>query len=338
MKLRNILGIVVVVMFASTTLFGQQARNGTSAAPQLMIPLGAQYLSGGGAAAHADGVEGIVWNPAGLDRQDYTAQAIFSRRNYLADIGINYVGVGLQLGGFGSLGATLRSFDIGEIPITDEFHMDGTGGTFQPTFFVFGLTYSKQMADRIRVGLTTNLINEDIGNASAAGFTMDAGVQYSNFLNIPGMQIGVALRNIGTSMKYDGPGLYREADDIGEGRGVTQYKVETTEADMPTVIDIAVSYVPITNLNVGVTFTENNYAANDYRFFGSYDLGEYGTLRGAYLISEQQEELENIFAGPQAGATLNLAPIIGTDISLDYAFMPVKYFSANHLYSIRVTF
>jgi hypothetical protein len=303
-----------------------------------MIPLGAQYLSGGGATAAAAGVEGILWNPAGLSRGDYTASAIFSRRDYLADIGVNFAGVGLQFGDLGAIGVTLRSFDIGEIPITTEFSMDGTGGTFQPTFFVLGATYSKQMADRIRVGVSANFINEDVADVQALGFSFDAGVQYDNFLDLPGVSIGVALRNVGTQMKYDGPGLYRAADDVGGRRGITQYKVEATEADMPTVIDLSVSYNPMENINFGITFTENNYAANDYRLIGSYSIGEYATVRGAYLLSEDQGQLENIFAGPQFGASLYLAPLIGTNLSVDYALVPAKYFENNHIYSIRLAF
>ncbi|MBD3273678.1 MAG: PorV/PorQ family protein [Candidatus Marinimicrobia bacterium] len=338
MNIRKITLFAFLMLLTSSLAFGQAARNGTNAAPQLMIPLGAQYLSGGGAVATASGVEGIIWNPAGLDKGDMTAMALFSRREYLADIGVSFAGVGLRFGGLGGLAVTLRSFDIGEIPITTEFQMDGTGGTYQPTFFVLGATYSKQMADRIRAGFTLNVINESLGEVQANGVTFDAGVQYDNFLDLQGLNIGVSIRNIGTSMTYDGPGLYVEADDFVGDRGITTYKVEAAEADMPTVIDLGFSYSPIQNLNVGITYTENNYAANDYRFLGSYNLGDIATLRGAYLFSEDQGELENIFSGPQFGGSLYLAPLIGTNLSLDYAFIPVEYFDANHIYSIRLAF
>ncbi len=338
MNIRKLTLFAFLMLLTSSLAFGQAARNGTNAAPELMVPLGAQYLSGGGAVANASGVEGIVWNPAGLDKGDMSAMALFSRREYLADIGVNFAGVGLRFGGLGGLAVTLRSFDLGEIHITTEFQMDGTGGTFQPTYFVLGATYSKQMADRIRVGVTTNIINESMADVQANGVTFDAGVQYDNFLDISGMSIGVAIRNIGTSMQYDGPGLYVEADDLEGERGITTYKVDAAEADMPTVIDLGFNYTPIQNLNIGVTYTENNYAANDYRFMGSYNIGEFATLRGAYLFSEEQGELENIFAGPQFGASLYLAPLIGTNISLDYAFIPVKFFDSNHIYSVRLAF
>ena len=90
MRRAFIMGIVIT-SFAS----GQGARNGTSGASQLMVPQGARYLSGGGATANAVGIDAIFWNPAGLARSESNVSAIFSRRNYIADIGVNFFGAGV---------------------------------------------------------------------------------------------------------------------------------------------------------------------------------------------------------------------------------------------------
>ena len=41
---------------------------GTASSTQLQVVQGARYLSGGGAAAHAVGMDAAYWNPAGLSR------------------------------------------------------------------------------------------------------------------------------------------------------------------------------------------------------------------------------------------------------------------------------
>jgi len=331
--------LLFIILLTGGMLFGQSSKNGTNAASELLVPVGAQYLGGGGAAAVGSGLEGLLWNPAALDQGQDNVLAMFSRRNYIADIGINYGAIGLRAGSFGALAIHLRSFDIGDIQRTDEFHMDGTGEVFTPTIFILGATYSKAMADRIRIGVTGNLINESFANVGGSSFSLDAGVQYNDFLSLTGLSIGVALRNIGTSMTYEGSALYIQGIAQGSDRQTTQYKVQAASAALPTVVDLSVNYVPITNLNVGFTYSENNYATNEGRIFGSYNLGDYATIRGSYVLNmESVDVLENIWAGPSFGASLNLQPLIGSNISVDYGFVPVDYFDANHIFTVRLGF
>ncbi len=348
---RDALIVIMITLFTCNLAFGQAARNGTNAASELMIPIGARYLGGGGAAAMGSGIEGILWNPASFDQGKDKMEAQFTRREYIADIGVNFAGIGIKFENIGGIAATLRSFDIGEIDVTDEFHMDGTGEVFEPTIFILGLTYSKRVTDRIRVGVTGNVINEDIAAVSATGYSFDAGVQYDDFLNFTGLSIGVAIRNIGTDMKYDGPGLYVDAVAQGTDRQTTKYKVEASAADMPTVIDLSANYVPMEGLNVGLTYSENNYGPSEGRALVSYNIGEIATLRASYMVTQEQtfdwqdpndsnaptqsRELESIFTGPSFGGSLNLEKVIGTSLFFDYGFIPVKYFDSNHIFTFR---
>jgi len=339
MYMKKLLFIGLALLLSCGIGYGQDARNGTNSASELLVPVGAQYLQGGGAAAMAAGLEGALWNPAALDQGEHSVMATFSRRNYIADIGVNFAATGLRFEGLGAIGVSLRSFDIGEIPITDEFNMDGTGGTFTPTIFILGGIYSKQLADRIRVGVAANLVNETIAEVEASTVTFDAGVQYDDFLNINSLNIGISVRNVGTAMTFDGPGLLVDANERTAERGVTKYKITPMDADMPTVADLGIVYTPITNLNVGVSYLENNYGPNGVKLLGEYSLGEYGALRASYQAPAQdQGALEDIFAGAAFGATLNLEPFVGTAMSLDYGYLPVKYFSNNQVFSLRVGF
>ena len=339
MHMRKILLAGLVLLLSCSVGIAQDARNGTNSASELLVPVGAQYLHGGGAAAMAKGLEGALWNPAALDQGENSVLATFSRRNYIADIGINFASTGIRFGRLGAVGVSLRSFDIGEIPITDEFNMDGTGGTYTPTVFILGGIYSKQLADRIRVGISGNLINETIGEVEATAFAFDAGVQYDDFLNINSLRIGVAVRNVGTAMQFEGPGLLVDAREPTAERGVTAYKITPMDADIPTVADLGVVYSPITNLNVGLSYLENNYGPNAVKGLATYRIGDYGALRASYKGSiTEGGALEDIFSGAAFGATLNLEPLIGTDMALDYGYMPVSYFNNNQIFSLRVGF
>jgi hypothetical protein len=335
---------VLLLLIGTSMLFGGgQNRAGTSAAPELLIPAGGRYLAmGGSPVALSTGVESIFWNPAGLDREERSASAMFSHRTYIADIAYNYFGVGGRFG-FGSVGVSLRSLAIGDIPVTTETSPDGTGEIFSPTFFVLGLTYSNKLTDRISIGFTTNIVSETFGQVSASGFAIDAGVQYQNIFDIAGLDIGVAVKNIGPSMKYGGSGLWRQAQAQGTNRGTTLYKVEAAEFEMPSVVELGLAYRVLrderSSLAVSSSFQNNNYAYDEYRFGAEYAFDRTFFIRGGYLLAAgSSSDQPAIFQDFTVGAGVSFLDVGGTDISLDYAFVPVKYFDSNHVIALRVGF
>ncbi len=340
--------ILVTVVLASFAT-AQGPRNGTTGASHLLLSQGARYLTGGGAAANAVGIDAIYWNPAGLARSETNVNAIFSRRSYIADIGINYFGAAMKLGSIGSIGLTARSFDIGEIDVTDVFHPDGTGEKYTPTILVVGMTYSKLISDRTSLGLNVNLLNESFSGVSASGLTLDAGVQYSSFLNIPGLSIGVALKNFGTAMRYDGSRLWVDANVLGSDRQSEWYKVTAGTADMPFVMDMGASYrlnLGVMSLDVGATFENNHSAQDEYRLFTEFNFGNLASVRFANItaakvvdddktIDIDESDIENIFASYSFGASLNLKQVTGIDLSIDYAFIATKFFNDNQIFALR---
>lgn len=348
---RTVLLAIVMTSFA----WGQGARNGTAGASQLLIPQGARYLSGGGATAAAVGIDAIYWNPAGLARAETNVSAIFSRRSYIADIGINFMGVGLKMGGLGSLAISARTFDVGEIEVTDVFNPDGTGQIFEPAIFVIGATYSRLLTDRTSVGLNVSYINEEFLNVGATGLAFDAGIQYHSFLNIPNLSIGVVLKNFGAAMTYTGPGLWVEAEAAESDRAVEWYKVEAAAFDMPFVMDIGANYrldLGVGSLDLGLTFENSGSAQDEYRLFAQFNLGNLASVRFANMTAaeasteiqtdigeiapEDYPGLESIFASYSFGATLNLKPLTGVGLSIDYAFIATELFNDNQVFALRL--
>ncbi|PSQ88086.1 MAG: hypothetical protein BRD30_07795 [Bacteroidetes bacterium QH_2_63_10] len=336
----TVIFLTLLLMGGTNALFAQE-RAGASSSPQLTIPLGAQYLNGSGAAAGVSGVESMLWNPAGLDRGEGDVEVMASRREHLADIGVSYLGIALRFENVGTFGLNVRNFDIGEIKETNEFNPGGTGGTFEPTFVTIGASYGLSITDKIGVGVTTNVTRESIANMQGTNITLDAGVQYRNFLTFEGLNIGASVRNIGTSMEYGGSGLLNSADAEGSNRPPSEFQVVTADADIPTSVDLSVEYNAWRGLYLQGTFSENTYKPSEVQGQVAYNFRDIVTVRASYaqITEDRPGDLEGAFESrPKFGATLNLEKAIGLDVSFDYGFVSTQYFSNNHILSLRGSF
>ncbi len=347
---RVFLLIVLITMIFGIGYSGNQNKAGTTAAPHLLIPVGARYLGlGGSAISVASGLEAIYWNPAGIDLVKNSANALFSYRTWLSDMSVNYFAVSGKFR-FGSVALALKVLNIGNIPITTELEPDGTGATFSPNYFVGTLAYSKRLTDRISFGVNFNIVHESWAQVGATGFAFDAGVQYRDLFRFTGLSLGIVVKNIGFPMKYDGSGLWVEAVVPGTERGITWYKVEAAEFEMPSVVELGLSYrytIGENNYFMGsFAFQNNNFAYDEYRFGFEYSFREVLYLRVGYLLSPESGRwipspdvtTPNIFQNFTFGAGVNLDNIAGLSLEADYAFVPVKYFGSNHVISLRVGF
>lgn len=344
-QLKRILLVLLIIGMTGAEVFGGgQNRAGTSGAPELRIPVGARYLSmAGSSISYVRGLESIYWNPAGVDLSTSDANAIFSHRSYIADMSMNFVAASGRLGDVGTIGLSFRSLNIGDINVTTMDQPDGTGQIISPSYFVLGLTYSKQLTDRISVGANFNLISENIDRVSASTFAFDFGVQYRDLFSLPGFNLGVVVKNLGAPIKFDGNGLYVNADDPNAQRGPTFLKIDAASAELPSEIAIGVSYHRNLDndnaLTVSTTFQNNNYSYDDYKFGLEYSFRNLLYLRGGYLWAPQSDDnTPNIFQNFTVGVGLNLAEFSGLDLSVDYAYVPVKYFDANHVFAISFGF
>lgn len=336
--------VLLILIFGAGEVFSQggQDRAGTTAAPELRIPVGGRYLAmSGSPIASATGLEAIYWNPAGVFLTDVNASAIFSHRQYIADMGMNYAAVSGNFGGFGTLALSFRSLDIGDINVTTLDQPDGTGEIINPTYFILGLTYSRQLSDRISVGATFNIIDESWANVSASGYSFDMGVQYRD-LFISGLSFGVVVKNLGGTMQYEGGGLFIQAAG-DDDRGTTFYKLAAGKFELPSEVGLGISYIRQIDddnlLSFSGAFTNNNFTYDDYKFGIEYSYADILFIRAGYLYSPQSsDETPNIFEDYSLGFGLNTKSFSGFDISVDYAYVPVKYFDANNTFSIRVNF
>ena len=341
MKKHIITSIVIIVV--SSLVLGQNSRMGSASSTQLLVVPSAKHLSGGGATATATGMDATFWNPAGLAMSENSVDAIFSNRQYFADIDNSFFGIATDLGDY-KMGVSVRTFNIGDIDETTVFHPDGTGQVFTPNFSILGATFARKLSDNTSVGINANLIREGFGRVAATGVAYDLGVQYKGLLGREGLDVGFAMKNFGSPMKYDGEGLGVMASPVDGDRPVEYYKIDAAAFDLPFVFDMGVSY-NIAGADIGVTYTSNYYSTDELKLSVGYALEGLGSVGVGMQSSSASQEIDdtddwytNPSDGVSFGASLDMSRFIGMNMSVDYSMLPMGDFGTNSVVALRVAF
>ena len=348
---KHILISLLVVAFSSY-LFAQSSRMGSASSTQLLVVPSAKHLSGGGAVASATGMDAAFWNPAGLAMSESGIDAIFSNRQYIADIQNNFFGIATNIGEY-RMAANVRTFNIGDINETTVFSPDGTGQVFTPNFSIVGASVSKKLSDNTSVGLTANYIRESFGRVSASGVAYDLGVQYKGLLGREGLDVGFALKNFGSPVKYDGPGLGVFAEPSDADRPNEYYKIDVAAFDLPFTFDMGLNY-NIVGVDIGATYTSNYYSTDELKLSAGYKFEGLGSVGVGFQTSGAAQEIEhhddddhdhgdddwytNPSDGVSFGASLDMSRFIGMNLSVDYSMLPMGDFGTNSVIALRFAF
>ena len=341
MKKHIIASIVIIVV--SSLVLGQNSRMGSASSTQLLVVPSAKHLSGGGAAATATGMDATFWNPAGLAMSENSVDAIFSNRQYFADIDNSFFGIATDLGDY-KMGVSVRTFNIGDVDETTVFYPDGTGQVFTPNFSILGATLARKLSDNTSVGINANLIREGFGRVAATGLAYDLGVQYRGFLGREGLDVGFAMKNFGAPMKYDGEGLGVMASPVDGDRPVEYYKIDAAAFDLPFVFDMGLSY-NIAGADIGVTYTSNYYSTDELKLSVGYALEGLGSVGVGMQSSSASQEIDdtddwytNPADGVSFGASLDMSRFVGMNLSVDYSMLPMGDFGTNSVVALRIAF
>lgn len=340
---------VCIFLLTSSIFAGTGKRRGTSGAQELMIPVGSVGTALGGAnLASVSGIEAIYWNPAGLAASQSSAEVMISNLQYIADMNVNYVAANVNTDGFGALGVSIKSIGFGDIPVTTNDNPDGTGEKFSPSFITLGLTYSRVMTNKILFGCNVKLISERIMQESASGLGFDFGLQYNTGI---GLKLGIALKNIGGNMKFDGNDLEifttdqsARPDAVGEN-----VRVPLASFDLPATFEIGMAYEYKINdqngLNIMGTFLNDNYAMDEYRVGAEYSFNNLIFLRGSYQLGYDADDEsikisdeDNFLFGPSFGVGLNLDLGPNFNVHLDYSYRMTEIFDDNQWFTLRLCF
>jgi hypothetical protein len=319
----------------------QDDRAGTQAMEELLVPVTPRTVALGNALTSGltdiVGVEAVQSNPAGILASTGT-NAMFSRMEYVEDIGINYFGVS-QTFGANSVALTLTSWDYGDIERTTETRPDVNPNaieTYSASTYVFGATYSRQFTDRIGAGATLKALGRTIDDVNSNGLAFDAGITY--IVPESGLRFGVSLQNLGAEMTFGGDGLRRSVPNQGpNGPGSIAGEIDDLPAQLPSVLNFGAAYTRQFAGDVSVS-TMANFRSVSYdqdQYAAGVELG-YANLvyaRGGFNVTQENDQ--DFWQGWNIGGGLNL-DVQSTTLRVDYAYRPSDVFGNVNLFSVAV--
>lgn len=341
------LGLTSVTAFA-----GNKDRTGQAGASELLINPWAKSSGVFGLdASHVKGAEAMKVNIAGLAYTNGTEIGLsYTQMLRGSNVSIANLGFAQSLGKLGVIGVNIMSTNFGEIPITTTNNPTGGIGTYKPQFLNFSLGFAKNF-DGVTAGINVTFVNEQLTNVRASGAAFDAGVQY-NTGKRDNFHVGIALRNMGTSMRFSGAGFAISAEAPANQEVYDANRETPTEKfEMPTYLNLGVSYdfyldenrlkdpehdKPKHRATAMANFTSNSFL-NDYLGIGlEYAFMERFMVRGAYRYEKDLKD-NSFYTGIAAGATV-VAPIgkNGPRVGLDYSFRPTQRPNNGvHVFSLR---
>lgn len=357
--------IIMALLITSTTFAGNKDRAGQAGASHLLINPWARSSGWGGAgAAQERGLEGQFMNVAGLAFTKQT-EIVFAHTRWLdgAGISINTAGIAQNLGKKrGVIGLTFSAMGFGDIPITTEDKPEGTGATYSPRYLNIGISYAKSFSPRIHGGLTVRVINEALGNISANGVSLDAGVSYTasigkaaNKDEFRNLIFGIALKNVGPKMRYVGDGLDQSVT-LPNGAQLTAGQ-KSVSFEMPALMNLSAMYKfrfkQVHILSAAFNFTTNSFTKDQFILGLEYNWKDILMLRGGYTFENGvfsgnrdalNASLTNAFTGPSCGATVDI-PLGKNDsekkvkpkFGLDYSFRSTYNFKGVHTIGAKIT-
>ena len=359
-RLKSIIAIFLLgVLVAPEAAFaGNPDRQGEAGAYELLLnPWARSAGLNGLVVSSITGVEAMRFNPAGIGRQYSKTEVIVSHAQYMVGTGLSMTAGGLaqKIGKNGAIGLTLMSMNFGDIPLTTTNQPQSTT-TFSPSFFNIGIGYSHMFRDKegnekISVGLAVRVVSESLTNASAMGVAFDAGVQYVTGENKQ-IKFGLALRNDGTKMKFQGDGLaFVGVAPNGSTPLTVQERVAAFE--LPSLLHIGASYDfwfpgetekkegKTNRLSINAMFTANSFARDQYGLGLEYAFREMLMLRTAFRYEGLMFDTGNagtISSGFTAGMSVQIPFKKGSSkkIAFDYAFELTREFAGTHSFSLRM--
>lgn len=336
---------------------GNPDRQGEAGAYELLLNPWARSIGLNGlVGARTTGVESLYFNPAGLGRMR-NIEVMGSHTQYMVGTGlsINAAGFAAGIKENSTIGVSLMSVGFGDIPLTTTAQPEGVA-TFRPSFFNIGISYGHIFRDKetkrekITVGFTLRVVSETISNASASAVALDGGMQYATGKNNQ-FKFGIALRNIGTKMRYKGEGL----SYVGIApNGTTPLTTSSRPAgfDLPSSLSLSASYdfllTPV-NDSTGVSdnrltllaaFIANSYTKDQLGIGVEYAFKEMFMGRVAYKFESGMYDAISgtVSGGLSAGVGVEVPFKKGSQkkIGIDYGFEYTRIFKGTHSVGIRL--
>ncbi len=329
---------------------GNPDRAGQAGATELLINPWARSSGWSGAnSGCAHGVEAQFLNVAGTAFTKNT-EAVFSHSNFLQGSGItiNALGLTQKVGESGVLGFSLMSMAFGEVQITTTELPEGGLGNYNPQYINLGISYAKIFSNSIYGGINFKIISESISNVGASGLAIDAGIQYVTGTNEnrDNVKFGIALKNVGTPLKFGGDGLSTRVQAPATSN-VYQLAVENKASgfEIPSLLNIGAAYdfalAENHKLTAALSFTSNSFTNDQFIGGLEYSFMNKFMIRGGFAYEKDVFDdilRSTVYTGPSAGVTVDL-PMgkTGKSFGVDYSYRATNPWDGVHSFGIRFT-
>lgn len=361
MNMKNLKLSIILLMtlgYSINVIAGNEDRAGEAGASQLLINPWTQSVGWGGAnTASVIGLEAMSMNIAGMAFTRKT-EVLVNHKRYLSGsgIGVNSFGLSQRVGETGVIGISLMSMSFGDIDRTTVDLPEGDGSTFSPKFTNLDIGYAKSFSNSIYGGLSVKLITESIANVSTKGYAFDAGIRYVTGDNDQ-IKFGIALKNVGPTMKASGDGLSFDEQNDNAGFDIQSTQDHRAASfQLPSLLNIGASYdfyisptIDSTSNEISAdhkvtlagNFTSNSFTKDQYRVGLEYSFRSMFELRGGYVLEQgtwfSSEKRTSAYTGPAFGASF-IAPFgkNGTTFGIHYAYQMTENFSGTHSIGLRI--
>ncbi|PIV56245.1 hypothetical protein COY52_09405 [Candidatus Desantisbacteria bacterium CG_4_10_14_0_8_um_filter_48_22] len=195
--MKKIIFLILALHLTLYTLHGSCAGPGTTGATFLKLGVGSRPVAMGEAfVAAADDINALYWNPSGLSMAE-GKQVIFAHTEWFQAIRYEYLAYCQP-----AFGGTIGT-GITYLYITDIERRDIAGallGSVPANDLAIVVSYAKMLSERLNLGGTVKIINQQLDDKSAFGIAADLGMQYK--LNKEGLILGLALQNMGCEAPF----------------------------------------------------------------------------------------------------------------------------------------
>ena len=293
---------------------------GTFDAVFLKVPVGARAAGMGDAfVAVADDGSATYWNSAGVARVTRT-EISFDHNSWIGGLLLEHFAYIFNLKQIpGTWAVDARALTMDRQAVTDPYHPDGTGETFDAGYAAFGLTYSRYFTDKFSAGVTGRYVSAGLADNSWHTITFDVGSLYD--VGLSGIRIGMVIQNIGGNVQYTHDATVAAAD------------IKTSK--MPTVFRVGISATPLgegnNKLLTSMEFSHPPDNKEHLNLGAEYQFNNYLFLRSGYKFGYDSENWA-------AGFGVRFPVSNKTKAQMDYAYSNMESLNGAHRLSLKFDF
>ena len=323
--------LLIFILIENFTLFAAGSL-GQSGANFLQIGVEPRGTALGGAVtAISKGADALYWNPAGAVNIDKYSISL-SHTDWFLDTKLTYGSVVYKIGPNDAIGASVTSFYMDEMEITDVYNSTGTGSFYNSGDLAAGLSYARRITDQFTFGITGKFIHEYIWNETASQFAFDVGSIYkADFLNL---RLGMVVRNFAGKLKMEGDDIDERIEEEKAKNEPENPRIErlAPEYRLPQVFQMGVAVdVFSSDMNTVTLISDVNVPSDNnerFSFAGEYAFKNLLFFRAAYKFNYDLADL----AALALGGGLKYSGFI-----FDYSFNDEGIFGGIHRFGIKFT-